>query len=114
MNQEDQIALIKDILLAIAPVITVRALKKANQSVDPYQEPPESFAETRAALFDEQCGYAIEIASRLAGKFATLHDAALAPQTQDSLAKSLVASARKQIAKDSASKVQRGSPGVST
>jgi hypothetical protein len=77
MNSEDQIAVVQNILLAIAPAIATRALDKLSLTIgDPYSNKPAAeFEEVRGKIFDVHAKYGIEIASRLAGKFAQLKDA---------------------------------------
>jgi hypothetical protein len=90
MNEQDQIAVIENILLAIAPAIATRALDKLSLTIgDPYSNKPAAeFEEVRGKIFDVHAKYAIEIASRLVGKFAQLKDATTGgTQAQNTLAK---------------------------
>jgi hypothetical protein len=116
MNEEKEITLVRDILLSVAPTIATRALDKLNLTVgDAYSnQPAEGFTEARNKIFDAHAGYAIELASRMAGKFAQLHDAALSPtQTQKSLAQELLTAARQQISANPAKKIRGGPSSIS-
>lgn len=105
MNPEQQLQTVREVLLAIAPSITTRALDRLALTIgNPYSDQPaEGFEEARRKIFDEHTTYAIELASRLAGRFAQLHDDVIsieaqnAPQTQ-SASKTGQQSAPKSIA----------------
>jgi len=100
MNPEEQLQLIRDLLLSIAPKIAQRAFDKLSLTIgDPYSsKPAEGFEEARGKIFDQHAGYGIELASRLAGKFAQISDAALSAQAQDTSQKEDKARARLQAA----------------
>lgn len=89
MNEREQITVLNNILVAIAPRIAQQALDKLSLTLDPYRDnPAEGYSEVRREIFEEHAQIAVELASHLAAKFALVSDAALAPETQEAPTKS--------------------------